>query len=114
MRLTFKPAKCRSLSILSGRPKPVNFFLTDPNSGQRVTSKTDSHKFLGAVVTHHNTASVRKTIVLLELTCPFDSSESSFKAALDRKTLRYCRLEVDCKKLGYTSYNTPFEDGPEV
>ena len=54
---------------------------------------------------------VKKTIVLLELTCPFDSSEKSFKEALDRKTLRYCRLALDCKSLGYTAYNTPFEVG---
>ena len=53
----------------------------------------------------------KKTIVLLELTCPFDSSEKSFKDALDRKTLRYCRLALDCKSLGYTAYNTPFEVG---
>ena len=54
---------------------------------------------------------VKKTIVLLELTCPFDSSQSSFKAALDRKTLRYCRLDLDCESLGFTSYNTPVEIG---
>ena len=54
---------------------------------------------------------VKKTIVLLELTCPFDSSQSSFKAALDRKTLRYCRLALDCEGLGFTSYNTPLEIG---
>ena len=53
----------------------------------------------------------KKTIVLLELTCPFDSSERSFKEALERKTLRYSRLALDCKSLGYTSYNTPFEVG---
>ena len=54
---------------------------------------------------------VKKTIVLLELTCPFDSSPSSFKAALDRKTIRYCRLALDCKNLGYTAHNTPLEIG---
>lgn len=52
---------------------------------------------------------VKKTIMLLELTCPFDSSQSSFNNALDRKTIRYCRLALDCKKLGYTAYNTPLE-----
>ena len=35
---------------------------------------------------------VQKTIVLLELTCLFDSSTRSFKAALNRKTDRYDRL----------------------
>ena len=62
MGLTFKASKCRSLSILSGRPKPVEFFLTDPNTNLPVSLKTlesDSHKFLGAVVTLHNTAQDR-------------------------------------------------------
>ena len=54
---------------------------------------------------------VQKTIVLLELTCPFDSSTRSFKAALDRKTERYNRLTLDCKSLGYTAYNNPLEIG---
>ena len=48
----------------------------------------------------------KKTIVLLELACPFDSSEKALKDALDRKTLRYCRLALDCKSLGYTACNT--------
>ena len=54
---------------------------------------------------------VKKTIVLLELTCPFDASASSFKSALDRKTFRYCRLALDCESLGYTAHNTPLEIG---
>ena len=36
---------------------------------------------------------------------------SAFKAALDRKTIRYCRLALDCKGLGYTADNTPLEVG---
>ena len=51
-----------------------------------------------------------KTIVPLEMTCPFDSA-TPFKVALDRKTQRYKRLTLDCKELGYTSYNTPLEIG---
>ena len=54
---------------------------------------------------------VKKTIVLLELTCPFDTSESSYKNALDRKTIRYCRLALDCNTLRYTGHNTPLEIG---
>ena len=52
----------------------------------------------------------KKTIVLLELTCPFDSA-TLFKDAFDRKTERYERLTLDCKKLGYATYNTPLEIG---
>ena len=51
-----------------------------------------------------------KTIVLLELTCFFDSA-TLFKDAFDRKTERYERLTLDCKKLGYATYNTPLEIG---
>ena len=35
-----------------------------------------------------------KSIILLELTCPFDSSAKSFKNAEDRKTDRYERLTL--------------------
>ena len=52
-----------------------------------------------------------KKIMLLELSCPFDSSARSFKAAKDRKTDRYERLTLDLKELGYTALNTPLEIG---
>ena len=57
MGLTFKPSKCRSLSICSGTPKSVQFFLTDPETGAKVGMKTledDPHKFLGTTVSFHN------------------------------------------------------------
>ena len=50
MGLTFKPSKCRSLSLVAGKPQPVTFTLTDPNTGTEVELKTlesDPHKFLG-------------------------------------------------------------------
>ena len=53
----------------------------------------------------------QKKIVLLELTCPFDSSASSFKAAFDRKTDRYERLALDLEGLGFTALNMPLEIG---
>ena len=49
--------------------------------------------------------------VLLELTCPFDSSAASFKAAEDRKTERYERLALDLEELGFTALNMPLEIG---
>jgi len=58
MGLTFKPSKCRSFSLVSGRPQPVAFSLTDPSNGIEVELKTlesDPHKFLGCVMTHKNT-----------------------------------------------------------
>ena len=51
----------------------------------------------------------KKTIVLLELTCAFDNSATSFMDAFDRKTDRYDRLTLNCEGLGYTAYNTPWE-----
>ena len=53
----------------------------------------------------------QKKIVLLELTCPFDSSASIFKAAFDRKTDRYERLALDLEGLGFTALNMPLEIG---
>ena len=52
-----------------------------------------------------------RKIMLLELTCPFDSSARSFKAAEDRKTYRYKQLTLDLKELGYTALNTLLEIG---
>ena len=45
-------------------------------------------------------------VVLLELTVPWDSS-NSFQAALDRKTARYERLADELQRKGYTSGSTP-------
>ena len=53
----------------------------------------------------------KKLIVLLKLTCPFDSSITSFKSAEDRKTDRYDRLTLDMKALGYLAMNMPLEVG---
>ena len=53
----------------------------------------------------------KKLVVLLELTCPFDSSAASFKAAYDRKTLRYESLALDCQGMGYETHNMPLEIG---
>ena len=59
MGLTFKPSKCCTLSISGGKPDAdVAFFLTDPETNQPTplkTLETDSHKFLGAIMTHLNT-----------------------------------------------------------
>ena len=53
----------------------------------------------------------KKLIVLLELTVVFDSSLTSFKNAEDRKSVRYQRLTLDLKALGYTAHNMPLEIG---
>ena len=45
------------------------------------------------------------------ITCPFDSSASSFKSAFDRKTERYVRLALDLEQLGFTVFNMPLEIG---
>ena len=58
MGLIFKPSKCRSLSIVSGKPTSITFLLREGNI--RVEMKTledDPHRFLGAVQTFQNSAS---------------------------------------------------------
>ena len=49
-------------------------------------------------------------VVLLELTVPWDSS-NSFKTALDRKTARYDRLADDLQRKDCTTFNLPLEVG---
>ena len=49
-------------------------------------------------------------VVLVELTVPWDSS-NSFRAALERKTARYERLAGDLREGGYNTLNLPLEIG---
>ena len=59
MGLSFKPSKCRSLSICGGSPTNVNFVLKsseETNQEVYITTVHDNpHKFLGATVTYTNT-----------------------------------------------------------
>ena len=58
MGLTFKPSKCRSLSIQAGKVTDTKFFLLDGNGVNKVYLKTmedDPHKFLGSNITERNT-----------------------------------------------------------
>ena len=57
MGLSFKPSKCRSLSICGGSSKDVNFVLKEEKEGavHIETVHKNPHKFLGAIVTYHNT-----------------------------------------------------------
>merc|ERR1719319_3544 len=49
-------------------------------------------------------------VVLVELTVPWDSS-NTIQAAYERKTARYERLEEDLRLEGYDSSNLPLEVG---
>ena len=49
MGLAFKPSKCRSLSIVSGKPTNVPFYLSTQTPINSVM--THPHKFLGSVIT---------------------------------------------------------------
>ena len=49
-------------------------------------------------------------IVLLELTCPWDSA-ASFRKAESRKTDKYDRLTLDLEGAGLQAFNTPLEVG---
>ena len=56
----------------------------------------------------------KKRIVLLELTCPFESSGTSFKNAEDRKTDCYEPLTLDLKERGYDALNMPKNHSPNL
>ena len=61
------------------------------------------------IVIHDKSVTPHK-IVLLELTCPWDSSAAFRKAEL-RKTDRYDRLTLDLEAAGLQAFNTPLEIG---
>ena len=62
MGFSFKPKKCRSLSVIGGKPSPTTFTLLDntnpalPNRVSMKTMESDPHKFLGSVLTFRNSA----------------------------------------------------------
>ena len=58
----------------------------------------------------HDKSSSPHKIILLELTCPWDSA-ASFRKAESRKTDRYDRLCLDLEEAGLEVSNTPLEIG---
>ena len=60
MGLSFKPSKCRSLSICNGRPTDVTFVLKNSTPKNEITTHIETvhakpHKFLGSMITYTNT-----------------------------------------------------------
>ena len=58
----------------------------------------------------HDKSSTPQKIILLELTCPWDSA-ASFHKAESRKTDRYDRLCLDLEEKGLQAINMPLEVG---
>ena len=54
-----------------------------------------------------------KKIILLELTCHFDSADQSFRSAFNRKTQHYKLIALYCKGLGFSTKNLPLEIGSQ-
>ena len=80
MGLTFKPDKCRSLSICGGKPKPVMFYLTDPASGERLPLKTledDPFRFLGSTITFFNNPQDHMTVLKDKISRKLENLEKS-------------------------------------
>ena len=58
-RLTLKPKKCKTLSVVSGKPTDVHFTLTDLVTNTKVVLKTlveEPHKFLGQILSFKNSS----------------------------------------------------------
>ena len=61
MGLIFKPKKCRTYSVCTGKPTPVTFTLSDgntqlPNKIELKTLIEDPHNFFGQIITHKNSS----------------------------------------------------------
>ena len=57
MGLIFKPKKCRTYSVCSGKPASVIFTLSEgPRKIQLKTLIDEPHKFLGQIITHKNSS----------------------------------------------------------
>ena len=91
MGLKLKPSKCRSLSIVSGKPTSINFQLNDSNIP---TLEEEPHKFLGSLITFNNTA-----------TDIYNYLESKIKSGLENIDKSLIRNEFKLKV--YSDYYLP-------
>ena len=96
MGLTFKPSKCRTLSLIRGKPSPVVFTLTDPTTGEEVELKTlesDPHKFLGCVMTFNNTPTDHLNFLKDKLSSKLENIDKS-KVRAEYKVAVYTRYAL--------------------
>ena len=94
--------------------KPSGISISADLPGWRVGGGTVSPDLvltgqLPDIVIHDKSTSPQK-IILLELTCPWDSA-ASFQKAESRKTDRYDRLTLDLEEAGLQAMNMPLEVG---
>ena len=114
-RLKYRHDSCLAYlveKLMENKPEAVT--ITADLPGWRVGSSTVSPDLaltgqVPDIVILDKTATPHK-IVLLELTCPWDSSASFRKAEL-RKTDRYDRLTLDLEAAGLQAFNMPLEVG---
>ena len=94
--------------------KPSGISITADLPGWRVGGGTVSPDLAltGQVpdIVIHDKSSTPHKIILLELTCPWDSA-ASFRKAESRKTDRYDRLCLDLEAAGLQAINMPLEVG---
>ena len=96
MGLTFKPSKCRTLSLVRGKPTPVSFTLTDPISGEEVKLKTlesDPHKFLGCIMTFNNSPEDHLKFLKEKLTSKLENIDNT-KVRAEFKVAVYTRYAL--------------------
>ena len=96
MGLTFKPSKCRTLSLVKGKPTPVSFTLTDPISGEEVKLKTlesDPHKFLGCIMTFNNSPEDHLKFLKEKLTSKLENIDNT-KVRAEFKVAVYTRYAL--------------------
>ena len=91
MGLKLKPAKCKTLSVVSGKPKSVPFLLDD---NEISTLENDTHKFLGSNITFSGKQSDT-----------FDIVKNHFETRLDRINKLVIRPEYKIQM--YSKYVVP-------
>ena len=107
MGLTFKPSKCRSLSMEGGKPKPVVFTLADPGNGEKVELKTleaDPHKFLGCTMTYNNTPQDHLNFLKDKLTSKLKNIDAT-KVRGEFKMAVYTRYALPSMRYHLTVHN---------
>ena len=96
MGLTFKASKCRTLSIVRGKPTSIVFSLPDPSTGGRIdlsTLENDPYKFLGSTITFQNSPQDHLRVLKEKLTSKLENIDKT-KIRSEYKLAIYVRYAL--------------------
>ena len=106
MGLTYKPSKCRTLSIQGGKVTTAKFFLKDKEGNVILISnlEDDPAKFLGSVLTHHNSPADHATFLRDKLEMKLSNLDKA-EVKGENKVAVYSRYVLPSLRFHLTVHN---------